>query len=312
MQRSNFFRLINCFFISCLLLPAININAYSQRARARESHSAQKAAVSVPNTESRTLHSKLFDQDFNIMIQLPMTYHPDSSTTYPVMYITDANRCFPMVANMSTILGFPKTEFPEIIIVGIGYHIKGMEDWAAWRTRDLTPTNVPATDKATGESLSKLSGREIIVNSGGSEKFLDFIISELMPYIESGYHVSKTDKTLAGYSYGGLFALYALFKHPEAFNRYFAGSPSIWWDKGALLRLEEEYAKTHNDLNARIFISVGSLEPKTMIDNIEKMKTGLLSRNYTNLSVESHIFENESHNSCYASAFMRAFTVLYK
>lgn len=213
--------------MTLFLLLAINDNALSQRVKAKDRLSAQKAVVTVPNTESRTLYSKLFDQDFNIMIQLPMTYNPDSSTIYPVMYVTDANRSFPLVANISILLGFPKTDFPEIIVVGIGYKIKGMEDWAAWRTRDLTPTNVPAIDKYTQEMLLKLSGRDIIVNSGGAGKFLDFINSELVPFIESNYHVSNTDKALAGYSYGGLFVLYALLKHPEAFNKYFAVGISL-------------------------------------------------------------------------------------
>jgi len=312
MSNSTAFKFINCFYISFLLILVINDNAFSQRKSVKDSSAVQKAIATIPNTELRTVYSKLFDQEFNIFIQLPMTYNPNSSNMYPVMYVTDANRCFPLVANISTLLGFPKTEFPEIIVVGIGYKIKGMEDWAAWRTRDLTPTNVPATDKNTQELLSALSGRDIIVKSGGATKFLDFIISELIPFIESNYHVSKTDKALAGYSYGGLFALYALFKHPEAFNRYFSGSPSISWDKGSLFQFEEEYAKSHNDLNARLFISAGSLEGKAMLENVEKMKSTLLSRNYPNFSFESHIFDNESHISCYPTAYMRAFVTLYK
>ena len=54
--------------------------------------------------------------------------------------MTDGNRFFPLVANMSTLLGFPPTGFPQVIVVGIAYDIKDMFQWAAWRTRDLTPT----------------------------------------------------------------------------------------------------------------------------------------------------------------------------
>lgn len=312
MKKTIPFRIVSCLAMVCLLLQATSINAFSQRVKEKKNLPAQKQGVTIPNTESRTLHSDLFDQDFEIMIQLPVSYHPDSSTVYPVMYVTDANRNFPMVANISFLLGFPRTDFPEVIVVGIGYKIKGLEEWAAWRTRDFTPTNVPLTDSNTQEMLSRLSGREIIVKSGGAEKFLGFIISELVPYIESNYHVSKTDKTLAGYSYGGLFAMYAFLKHPEAFNRYFAGSPSIMWDKGLLFRFEEEYANSHNDLNAKLFISAGSLESKALLENIDKMKSQLLLRNYPNLFVDSYVFENETHTSCMPSAFMRAFVTLYK
>ena len=202
-----------------MLLQAIGINSFSQTVKAKEVPVFKKSLATVPYTESVILHSKLFDQDFEIMVHLPTTYHPDSSRVFPVMYVTDANRSFPMIANISFLLGFPRTDFPEVIVVGVGYKIRGLEDWSAWRTRDLTPTNVPTTDKNTREMLSRLSGREMTVNSGGAEKFLNFIVSELIPFIESGYHVSRTDRTLAGYSYGGLFCLYALFKHPELFNK---------------------------------------------------------------------------------------------
>ncbi len=268
--------------------------------------------ATVPYTESVILHSKLFDQDFEIMIHLPTTYHHDSSRVYPVMYVTDANRNFPMVANISFLLGFPRTDFPEVIVVGIGYKISGLEDWSAWRTRDLTPTNVPATDKNTREMLSRLSGRKMIVTSGGAEKFLNFMISELIPFIEANYQVSKTERTLAGYSYGGLFTLYSFFKRPGFFNKYFAGSPSIEWDKGILFRIEEEYAGSHSDLNAKLYISAGGLEGEATIQNLRKMESQLLSRNYQNLTLDFQVFENESHVTCMPAAYMRAFVMLYR
>ncbi len=40
--------------------------------------------------------------------------------------MTDGNRSFPMTANISTILGFPPTGFPQVIVVGIAYNIKDM------------------------------------------------------------------------------------------------------------------------------------------------------------------------------------------
>ena len=47
----------------------------------------------------------------------------------------------------------------------------------------------------------KLTGRE----------FLQFIADELSPYIEKNYRARETGRVLAGHSFGGLFALYALF-----------------------------------------------------------------------------------------------------
>jgi len=86
-----------------------------------------------------------------------------------------------------------------------------MADWADYRTRDLTPVNEPSTDEYWNKSLSEITGREFNVKSGGSDKFLDFIAKELIPFIESNYRVSTGERCLGGYSYGGLFSLYTLF-----------------------------------------------------------------------------------------------------
>lgn len=91
--------------------------------------------VTIPNTELRTIRSQIVDQEFSIFVQLPPNYVADSTTIYPVLYAMDANRSFPMVANISSVLTFPKGNLPEIIVVGIGYPIKDMSEWAAWRTR---------------------------------------------------------------------------------------------------------------------------------------------------------------------------------
>jgi len=41
--------------------------------------------------------------------------------------------------------------------------------------------------------------------------------------------------------------------------------------------------------------------------------TGLLqSRNYSNLKLKTHIFEGETHSSCYAGGISRALKVIYK
>ena len=67
---------------------------------------------------------------------------------------------------------------------------------------------------------------------GGAGSFLRFIRQELMPFIQSSYPVRPEEKAIAGSSFGGLFALYTLFHHPDTFNCYIIGSPSIGWDEG--------------------------------------------------------------------------------
>ena len=264
-------------------------------------------------TETKLLHSIIVGDDFEIYISLPVDYYRSDTTYYPVLYSTDANRAFGMVSDLVYVLSFPGHEIPELVVVGIGYRIKGLEDWAAKRNRDLLPTNDPQVDKRWTDFISKLSGREdIISTSGSASKFLEFIREELIPYIESNYRVKKNDRALVGYSYGGVFTLYTLFTSPETFQRYYAGSASMEWDNKIIFNYEKEYADTHKDLPVTLFMSFGSLENKQSIADMFDMAALLESHNYPNLKLETHIFDDETHSSCMASGLTRALKVLYK
>ena len=269
--------------------------------------------VTLFSTEKRILHSKIINDDFEIYVSLPYKYS-NTDTTYPVLFCLDANVKFGLISNVVNNLGTLTRELPEIIVVGIAYPIKGLEDWVINRNRDMTPTSVPEHEKYWVDRLSKATGRDdIVVKSGEADKFIAFIHKELIPFIESEYRVSSRDRALHGTSLGGLFTLYALFQHPETFQRYFAGSPSIDWDEAYMYNLEKNFGKSHNDLSARLFMCVGGLESEKYINNMNKMADLLLdSQNYPNLEVEIIIFENETHGSTVSASIARGLKMLYK
>jgi uncharacterized protein len=267
--------------------------------------------VSIPNTELRTLHSAILGQEMELYIKLPLDYNTNPQKIYPAWYMTDGNRSFPMLANMASIFEIPQPTDPEILIIGIGYKIRDMADWTAWRTRDLTPTNVPGDDAYWNKLLTTVTGRQFEVRSGGAATFLEFIVKEVIPFVESNYRASKTGRSIGGYSYGGLFSLYVLFKQPAIFNLYYAGSPSISFDNGVMFNFEKEYASSHKDLNARLFMSAGGLEDSLTLSDMKKMASLLQSRDYPGLTVVTQILPDETHRSCMPSSFIRALWILY-
>ena len=267
--------------------------------------------VSVPNTEMRSFYSKILGQDMILFVKLPSRYYNDSLKSYTSWYFTDGNHSFPLIANIASIFEIPVPSEPELIIISIAYKIKDMADWAAWRTRDLTPTNIPSVDSTWAKTLIGITGRQFEIKSGGAKKFLEFIEKEVIPFVESNYRVSQTDRGLGGYSYGGLFSLYTLFCQSELFSIYYAGSPSISYDKGVLFNLEKDYSNSHINIKAKLFMSAGEKEGSTMINNMEKMADILESRKYPGLNVTTFVFQNETHQSCIPASIMRAFRVLY-
>ena len=266
----------------------------------------------LPGVEVRDLQSHVLKQDLQLYVKLPW-YYDRSDATYPVLYSLDANRAFPLYSTMSLIHETPGTNMTEIVIVGIGYktdrdRIRGLAQWAAWRTRDLTPVRREETEQYWEDRLATLlGGEELDVQTGGAPQFLRALCEEIIPFIEADYRVSSTDRGLAGYSYGGLFTLYALCHASEMFTRYFAGSPTMW---DQLFEYEESYACAHDDLKARIFITAGGRE-SDKLEPMQRMVDRLRSRGYPELEVLTHVFEGEEHSSAYAASVSRALCVLY-
>jgi predicted alpha/beta superfamily hydrolase len=265
-----------------------------------------------PGIEVRDLHSHIINQDLQLFIKLPWSY-VQSDKVYPVLFSLDGNRSFPLYSTMSLIYETPGTSTKEIMIVGIGYRvdfdrIRGLVQWAVWRTRDLTPVHNVEIDRFWKEKLSALlKGEELDVQSGGAAGFLKSIHEEIIPFIEANYRVSSTDHGLAGYSDGGLFTLYTLFHAPELFTRFFAGSPTMW---DQLFEYEDNYASRHDNLKARLFITSGSREPD-VLEPMQRMVDRLNSRGYPGLEILTHVFEGEGHSSAYAASVSRALCMLY-
>lgn len=246
--------------------------------------------VTIDNSEQFSIFSSNTQQEYKIFVHLPFSY-ARTDTIYPVVYGLDADIGFGMLSEMSTLLAF-RNEMPEVIIVGIAYgSYPGQE--GNNRRRDFTPTPV-----------------ESVASSGGAENFFRFIRDELIPLIDLKYRTNPADKSLLGFSLSGLFSLYALFNHPDLFNRYLIASPSIWWDTGVTFNYEEQYSKEHTDLAARIFISVGDAEGT--VESWKKLVEILESRNYKELKLSKMIFDNAPHSTATILAGVRGIKALFQ
>ena len=75
--------------------------------------------------------------------------------------------------------------------------------------------------------------------------------------------------------------------------------------------MEKAFSESHQDLPARLFLSIGGNEGRGMIAGVMEMAYLLESRNYPNLDVRTHIFEGEWHGTAYPASVMKAFLILY-
>jgi len=239
--------------------------------------SAQHPQVTIQDTEVHRLSSAHVDQEYNILVALPPGY-ADSDRTYPTLYTTDGDLVFGAVTQIARLVAVDKT-MPQLVVVGIGYPVHWTKT-QPFRVRDYVP-----------------AGWRQDLPSGQADRFLRFVCEELIPWVETEYRVDPKDRCYMGDSLGGLFGLYALLTRPEAFGRYLIGSPGIHQEDPEVFQCERDYAATHTDLQARVFMAVGSLEEELRIANMRRLCQDLQGRDYDGLHVTMRVFEGQTHQS---------------
>jgi predicted alpha/beta superfamily hydrolase len=132
----------------------------------------------------------------------------------------------------------------------------------------------------------------------------------LKPFIAERYPVGRRDHTLIGSSLGGLFALYALFTRPAAFQRCIAISPAVYWGERTLFDFEAELAASADDLPVNLFLAAGGLEEahdaeQRFVSNVYELDARLRRREYPSLRCAMQILEGETHMSVFPGAVAR-------
>ena len=198
--------------------------------------------------KTAVFHSAVLDEDRRINVFVPPGY--DTGTkTYPVIYLLDgsANEDYFHAAGLFDFLATYGV-MPPTIVVGIAN---------VNRQRDFTmPSSDPADLKAAP-------------TSGGARKFLGFLERELIPYVGAHYRVNDRS-TLIGQSLGGLLATQVLLEKPQLFRDYVIVSPSLWWDKQAMLGGAAEALKRNKAPGGSVYISVAD-EPSETKDAAERL-----------------------------------------
>jgi predicted alpha/beta superfamily hydrolase len=246
--------------------------------------------VTIAGSELRTMKSASTGRNYDLYIHLPSDYDRARTKKYPVLYILDGQWDFKLMDSVVGGLVYDKF-VPEMIMVGITYSGENA-DYNALRAMDYTPT-----------AVQRVNG------SGDGPKFLKFLKSELIPFIEANYRADPSRRMLQGSSYAGLFTLYAMFSDPGLFSGGIAASPAVPYDDGYVFKQEAEYARGHKELRARLFLAVGGSEGLT--DPVKEFMQVLQSRGYQGLKLKTRVLEGERHASNKPELFNRGLRFLF-
>lgn len=231
---------------------------------------------------------------YELVISLPASYKNSPDKRYPVLYYTDAQWDAPLLSSMYQDLEFDKA-VPELVMVGITYSGES-PNYTALRTKDLTPTK----------------DESFVRDSGGGEVFLKFIKETVIPKIEGEYRIDRDHRAIAGWSFGGLFALYAMYNEPQLFKRCIAVSPAIPWDSEYISQVDDKFFKSNSKFNARLFISYGQNESPSFVASVSEFQNKLKNRKAPNLQLMTYSSENMAHAGTKASAYSQGLVWVWK
>lgn len=241
-------------------------------------------SFALPNTQKVTMKSPS-GIGYELVITLPASYKNSADKRYPVLYYTDAQWDAPLLNSIYSDLEFDRT-IPEMMMVGISYSGE-KPNYTLLRTKDYTPTNDKSFER----------------DSGGGPAFLKFIKESVIPKVETEYRIDSNRRAIAGWSFGGLFALYAMYSEPELFKRCVAISPATQWHREYISQLDDEFFKSNKTLNVRLFISYAQNENAEFVASVAGFQNKLENRKMPQLQLMNYSVENMRHAGAKASAY---------
>ena len=220
-----------------------------------------------------TLHSSILDEDRRLLFYLPAGYEA-SELPLPVIYLLDGRANFRHTTATVDLL-VVNGRMPRSMVVGIA-NIDRNRDFAATVSADRPP--------------------------GGAARFLEFIETELIPFVDENFPTAK-HRTLIGHSLGGSFVFHALVERPGLFDAAIAISPAIADNHrtgedppsisdGLVATLENEKARP-----VSLFITMSDGEDQRWEDGLKTVIDGLEANGREAIRWEFRRMEGEDHGT---------------
>ena len=233
---------------------------------------APDATVQLIGTQSVIVHSTTMDDDYELAVALPDSYH-GGSERYPTLLVLDSPGFFGFARLMASTQHYDG-RLPEMIVVGIGRPDTDLDLWDHIRVRDYAP--VVLTDQP---------------GSGRAVEFLDVLDQELLPVVHAQLRTDPTDTTLWGHSLGGTFVLSVLTQRPDLVERYIATSPAVTLGDQRLLDPPDALALSRP---TPLFVSVGA-DDSDFRPGIESYLKALRQAGHHNLELQTAVFADAGH-----------------
>lgn len=250
---------------------------------------------SLPGTFVHPCPDPIGGRRYEIWVDVPAGTDAADSPR-PAVFVTDAPYAFPLVRSLRNRVGQAGRNLADFVLVGLAPAAD--EPSGDMRNRAYTPSDPRARPARPGESYS---GKRY----GEGPDYARYLAEVAVPAASAHYRLDPTRRAILGHSYGALLAIQVLFERPALFSHYILGSPSLWFDQGVMFSREAAYAKTHRDLDARVFQYVGAFEStgprpryndtNDLVRDARRLDRTLHGRRYPSLRMETHVLADEDH-----------------
>lgn len=186
----------------------------------------------------------------------------------PVVYVLDGNWAVGLTAPLIVTQMDPMQRIQPYIQVSVGYAGEEAQDWDRLRNRDFVPPGEPIAKalidavemgvKAGARTREEADAYLAELRDTRADVFLSFLTTELHPRIERDYGTATSGHGLFGYSYGGLFSLYAWLTDNALFGSIGAGSPGVIAEDSQIFAQLDEMGDSHRA--ARLHVTVNDRE----------------------------------------------------
>ena len=205
---------------------------------------------------------------YGVWVTVPPGY-AESTDSLPLIYVMDGNFAVGLTAPLIVVQGDPYLSIAPYIQVSVGYAGEEAAVWTQLRNRDLVPPGEPVSDEIVeGLEAARDAGQMTTeqmeaflqgIADTHADAFLDFLTDELHPQMQTRFRVSDAGHGLFGYSYGGLFALYAWLRGAAPYATVGAGSPGITGPKSQIFEMIRDLPERGSD-SRRLHVTLNELE----------------------------------------------------
>ena len=187
---------------------------------------------------------------------LPHDYD-NSSESYPVMYLQDAQNLFNESAE------FGNWEIDKKLAVMSEYKIGKII--------------VIAIEHADEDRIKEYNFGKTILGKGQGKKYIRFVTETLKPFIDTNFRTKKEREFtgIGGSSMGGLISIFSGLKNPEVFGKLMIFSPSLWVVPQLKINVREV-----NTTDSKIYLYAGGEESKNLVSEVKKFQQDLISNEF--------------------------------